>query len=351
MFIASGSGPQVIASIASADGDQKLLDKLLSIRVAIVKILSSSLMVACGGAVGREGPSIQISTSIFYVFQKTWMNWGYKIKLKNMLVAGGAGGLAAAFNTPLGGIIYAVEELARDHLSNFRIGLLEAVITAGLVAQLINGRYLFLGFPKVIEITPSQYLPLIVIAMSCGFMGAAFGWLLYHAIKIRMQLPIKKQYFVVMLAGVLFSILVFFVSKYSIGSGKTLIAEILFKSRDVEWGDVLSRFFGPILTSLSGAAGGVFAPALAAGAAMGDFVSEVMLLPANNIWTLCGMVAFLTGLTKTPVTSLVLVLEMTDRHSVVFPIMLSALLAQICSRILEKKSFYEKMSDLIQNPS
>src|SRR5690606_4081356 len=98
---------------------------------------------------------------------------------RSMLVAGGAGGLAAAFNTPLGGIIYAIEELAKEHVSNFRLGLLEAVITAGLMAQLILGTYLYLEFPKIPVFKGSYFFVVVLTAVLSGWLGAVFGRLLY----------------------------------------------------------------------------------------------------------------------------------------------------------------------------
>ena len=111
------------------------------------------------------------------------------------------------------------------------------------------------------------------------------------------------------------------------------------------WYASLIRIVGPIFTFTTGASGGVFAPALAAGASIGSTISGWLdMLPANaNLLILCGMVGFLTGVTRTPFTSAILVLEMTDRHSVIFYLMLAGMVAGLFSMIVDKRSFYDHL--------
>lgn len=342
---AAGSGiPQVMAGLDDRGGKESFLRGLFSLRVLSVKILSSSLLVLGGGAVGREGPSIQISAAIFYKIRQVWNSFGNSLSLKNMLIAGGAGGIAAAFNTPLGGVIYAVEELTRDHVSNFRIGLLEAVITAGLVAQLINGPYLFLGFPVLPGFKLKTLLVVFLIAALSGLGGAAFGRLIFWGLNARKNMSAKSTFaFVVFLSFVVAS-MIYFVGIEVMGSGKLLITDILFRGREVSLAEVLGRFWGPFFAILTGASGGIFAPALSAGAALGELLSQIMSSTLANLAPVCGMIGFLTGVTRTPVTAFVLMLEMTDRHSAIFPMMFSALIAHIFARVVDKQSFYEKMA-------
>ena len=122
--------------------------------------------------------------------------------------------------------------------------------------------------------------------------------------------------------------------------------EVLFTdSKHASWDTALLRILGPIICFNTGAAGGVFAPSLAAGAAIGSSLSSMFdLMGANaNILILGGMVGFLTGVTRTPFTSAILVLEMTDRHSVIFHLMIAAVIANMAALIIDKHSFYEKL--------
>jgi H+/Cl- antiporter ClcA len=148
---AKGSGiPQVMAAIElSAPRHAGRVDFLLSIKIGVIKILSSLLMVLGGGAIGREGPTIQISGSIFYIIQKYIPSTWPKLSKQAFILTGASAGLAAAFNTPLGGLVFAIEELSKIHIRFFRTALFSAVIIAGLTAQAILGPYLYLGYPNV----------------------------------------------------------------------------------------------------------------------------------------------------------------------------------------------------------
>ena len=116
---ARGSGiPQVMAAIQiSSPKTNAIVDKLLGIRVIFIKVLSSLIMALGGGAIGREGPTIQIAASIYKIVYTLLPKWWPKIAKRNMMVTGAAAGLAAAFNTPLGGIVFAIEELTKTHFS------------------------------------------------------------------------------------------------------------------------------------------------------------------------------------------------------------------------------------------
>ena len=111
---AIGSGiPQVIASIDLAEKNHPVLEKLLSLKMLVAKIVGSCVVVLGGGVSGREGPTLQVSAAIFYQLTRFWPSRLPKPQLPSMLLAGGAPGIASAFNTPLGGVVFAVEELSK----------------------------------------------------------------------------------------------------------------------------------------------------------------------------------------------------------------------------------------------
>ena len=171
---AKGSGiPQVMASVELANPkDNHLIHKLLSFRIIIIKILSSFVLVSSGGAIGREGPTIQIAGSIFRKVYEFLPAWWPKISKKNMILTGAAAGLSAAFNTPLGGIVFAVEELSKTHINYFKTALFTAVIIAGLTAQSFAGSYLYLGYPKTSNVTLWIMFPIIFTSGICGILSS-----------------------------------------------------------------------------------------------------------------------------------------------------------------------------------
>ncbi len=344
-----GSGiPQVMAAIELANPkDDSKVNRLLSLRIIIVKISSSLILIFGGGAIGREGPTIQIAGSVFRIVNQWLPQWWPKISKRNMIMTGAAAGLAAAFNTPLGGIVFAVEELTKTHINYFKTALFTAIIIAGLTAQALLGPYLFLGYPKVSNL--SSYIFFLVIGVSAvsGLLGSCMSkviLLLLHW-KARFRFTYQHILYLVICSLMIVAIAHFFDNKI-LGSGKDIMTQTLFTTdKYSDWYVPGLRIAGPILSFTSGAAGGVFAPSLSAGASIGSTIAGWLhLSEANaNLIILAGMVGFLTGVTRTPFTSAILVLEMTDRHSVILYLMLAALVSNLISLLIDRHSFYDRL--------
>jgi H+/Cl- antiporter ClcA len=157
----------------------------------------------------------------------------------------------------------------------------------------------------------------------------------------------NKQHVVYLIvSGLIIATVAFYIDKIILGSGKELMANVLFTApKYLTWYAPLLRLGGTILSFTSGAAGGVFAPSLSAGAGVGSVLAGWMhLSDANsNLLILAGMVGFLTGVTRTPFTSAIIVLEMTDRHNLIFHLMLAGMIAGIVSVIIDKHSLYDHL--------
>jgi len=347
--MAAGSGiPQVMAAV-EMESKSDLSRQLLNVKVSVVKVLSSLVMLAGGGAIGREGPTIQISASIFsfihHVLPKQWEKFSAQL----MILTGAASGLAAAFNTPLGGIVFAIEELTRIQFSKFRTTLFVAVIISGMTAQAMLGPYLYLGFPKVQISSYTFVLWVILTAAITGFMGGLFGSLILSIQRWKKTLKTTRNNIIaVVIFSLGFASVYYFLNHSVVGAGKDVIEHLLFvDNKDVSFNLVVSRFVGPILSYGSGGAGGIFAPSLSAGGSLGAFISFVSEIPSEytNLLILAGMVGFLTGVTHSPFTSAILVLEMTDRHSVIFYLMLAGMFAYLITMLVDKKSVYEHLKE------
>lgn len=349
---AGGSGiPQLMASVELAETKHApYVDKLLNLRVIVVKIASSLLMLLGGGAIGREGPTLQIAGSIFEsVYRLIPETWA-KVSQKIMIITGGASGLAAAFNTPLGGIVYVVEELTKSHIGQFRTAVFSAVIISGFAAQLFLGSYLYLGFPKISPVPFTGLLWVVLLSLISGYFGALFSRILLYIAHLRTK--IKKnayRYIFVIILGLLFASLVFFSGNLAMGSGKPLMNAILFDNKTLPWYMFPMRFVGAALTFTVGGAGGIFATSLASGAALGDLMANLLQVPASyhNLLVLVSMIGFLTGVTRSPFTAAILVLEMTDRHSAIFYFLLAGMMANLAASRLMVKSIYEIQRDQI----
>ena len=346
---ARGSGiPQVMAAIELATPRyNEKVNKLLSLRIIVVKIMSSLVMVLGGGIIGREGPTIQIAGSVFRKINQWLPAWWPKISKRNMIMTGAAAGLAAAFNTPLGGIVFAVEELTKTHISYFKTALFTAVIIAGLTAQALLGPYLYLGYPDVNNLSGYIFFGIMLVAILAGIMGSAMSKLILVIFRWKASFKFTRQHIIFLVTcALIVAAIAFFINDRVLGSGKELMTTTLFTSDKYSaWYMPLLRTIGPVLSFTSGAAGGVFAPALSAGASIGSTLAGWMhLSDANtNLLILAGMVAFLTGVTRTPFTSAILVLEMTDRHNVIFHLMLAGMVSSLVAIIIDKHSFYDHL--------
>lgn len=345
---AKGSGiPQVMAAIDIAiPQHEEKISRLLSLRIAAVKILSSTLMVLGGGAIGREGPTIQIAGSLFYVVHrwipKTWS----KLSNQGFILTGAAAGLAAAFNTPLGGVVFAMEELAKIHVRHFRTALFSAVIIAGLTAQALLGPYLYLGFPDVRATQFSVFLGVAATAVVAGLLGSFMCKIILWVMHWKKSFNTTKTIAYLIVSGLAVATTAYFLHDAILGSGKDLMNHLLFtNNKDTDWDTVLMRTAGPVICFNTGAAGGVFAPSLAAGASVGAWLASLFHIAGAhaNLLILSGMVGFLTGVTRTPFTSAILVLEMTDRHSVIFHLMVAALISNVVALLVDKHSLYERL--------
>lgn len=344
---AKGSGiPQVMAALDIPSSRGSDISLFLSFRVLVAKIISSFFMVLGGGAIGREGPTIQIAGSVFRIVSR-WVpaSWP-RLSEKSVILTGAAAGLAAAFNTPLGGIVFAIEELARIHVNFFKTALFTAVIIAGLTAQAMLGPYLYLGYPDVKGLDGLIFLGVGACAILAGMLGAFMCTITLRIMRWKSNFSTSKNIMYIVVIALIIATIAYIANGEILGSGKELMNRTLFSSdKFVAWHTVLLRIIGPILSFNVGGAGGVFAPALTAGASIGACLSSLFgFVGANaNILILAGMVGFLTGVTRTPFTSAILVLEMTDRHSVIFHLMFAAMIANIAAMLVDKHSFYEQL--------
>ncbi|AZI67871.1 chloride channel protein [Kaistella daneshvariae] len=348
---AKGSGiPQVMAAVELANPkEHRKITRLLSLKILILKVLSSVILVIGGGAVGREGPTIQIAGSVFRKVNEVLPDWWPKISKKNMIMTGAAAGLSAAFNTPLGGIVFAVEELSKTHINYFKTALFTAVIIAGLTAQTFAGSYLYLGYPKTSNIEIFIIFPVIFVSAISGIFASQLSRLMLGVNNWKRRLKTDRSNIIfLVISALIIASLAYFVNQEILGSGKGIMQRVLFsENKHEEWYMPLFRMLGPALSFTSGGAGGIFAPALSAGASIGAVIAEwIHLTPDEaNVVILTGMVAFLTGITRAPFTSSIIVLEMTDRHSLIFYLMLAGLTSSLFSLLVSRHSLYDALKE------
>lgn len=348
---AKGSGiPQVMASIEFARPTQRIYVKhFLSLKIIVIKIVASCAKVIGGGILGREGPTIQISSAIFNEINNRLPKWWPQVSQRNIIMAGAASGLAAAFNTPLGGIIFAIEELSKYPIKYYKYPLFIAIVIAGLTAQGFNGPYLYLGYPKTEFNGFWVYIGMVLTAITAGYLGAKMCVILMKFIRlVGKQKSVLNRGLWVLAASLVVATFIYFFGEDAMGSGKELMERLLFtKEKTTEWYMPFVRISGLVATFGSGGAGGVFAPSLSSGATIGALVSQVLDLHGNNanILVLVGMASFLTAVTRAPFTSAIIIFEMTDRHSIIFFLLLGTVIANLVATLVSRESFYSILKE------
>ncbi len=344
---AEGGGiPQVIA----ASGDrlsEVAVSRFVSLRIAAGKFLLVLAAMGGGFSVGREGPSVQLGASLMYACRR-WLPRAFALDRRNLIVAGGAAGMAAAFNTPLAGIIFAIEQLARRFEQRTNGVLIAAIVWAGLVSLAILGNYTYFGRLYVGEVTFSIVPVVLAAGVGCGLAGGLFGQLLLSGVS---RLPTFARWqashpaLFAGACGLVVALLGLLTAGATFGGGYETTRDMLAANVDAPWYYSIGRFVATVLSAVSGIPGGIFAPSLAVGAGIGADLAP--LVPATvsptAVAALC-MAAYLSAVTHAPLTSFIVVMEMVDGHAMVLSLMAVAMIASLVSRLITKP-LYETLAE------
>lgn len=333
---ASGSGiPQVMAALdPGVDASQRA--GLVSIRLTLWKAVLTAWGLLAGLSLGREGPSVQIAAGVMHGV-KRWLPHRSAVTEHGLLVAGGSAGIAAAFNTPLAGVMFAIEELSRSPEQRNSGLIITGIVLAGLVAVSAFGNGTYFGVIHVPEVGWPLLGPGLLTALAGGVAGGCFARLLIASLSgqgtdrisaWRRRRPVAFA----AACGLAVAVIGLVTGGRTFGSGYGFTRALL------EGGDALPglysvlKFAATWLTSWSGVPGGIFAPALAIGAGLGHDLATLTGYPHAATLIALGMVAFLAAATQAPLTSFIIVMEMIDGHALVLTLMASALLANGVSR-------------------
>lgn len=332
---AAGSGiPQVVAATRLAALGRPV-DTLLSMKVAVGKVLLGSLALVGGFSAGREGPSVQVAASVLNLANR-FLPRGRALRTSDLILAGGAAGIAAAFNTPLAGIVFAVEELGRRLESRTSGVLVSTIIVSGLVAIALKGNYAYFGQLTVRDLGGAVVLPTLAAGIVCGVLGGGFSWLLLWPQRHpdgalwawRRAHPIAFAGF----CGEVVAAMGWVSDGTSFGSGYTAASQAIGDRIMLDWHTPITRFIATLATYFSGMPGGIFAPSLAVGTAVGSDLAQWLPLGVDaHAWIALCMAAFLAAVTQSPITAAIIVMEMVNGHQMVISLMAVAFLAKTVS--------------------
>lgn len=335
---AAGSGiPQLIAALDPAT-PASARHLFVSLRLAVAKALLTAWGLLGGLSFGREGPAVQIGAGVMHG-ARLWLPRRSGVSEHGLLIAGGAAGIAATFNTPLAGVMFAIESTDSPHWRNSAL-IVTCIVLAGLVAVSVHGNAAHFGVieaPRLLGV--DLLLPGLLVAVASGFAGGLFARAIVAATagdgldrfsRWRRAHPVRFA------AGCGFGVALFglVTGGAVLGSGFAYMRGTLEGQETLPGVYIVGKFVATWLSAWSGAPGGIFAPALAIGGALGHDVALLLSYPHAPTLVALGMAGFLAASTQAPLTAFIIVMEMVDGHAMVLSLMASALVASGVSRLI-----------------
>jgi len=335
---AKGHGvPEVMLAVARQGGR-------IRFRVAVVKALASSICIGSGGSVGREGPIVQIGSALASALgQRLRLN---EDMIRLMVASGAAGGISATFNAPIAGVFFALEViLRRFSVRNFSVVVLSSVVAAVVSYPLLGDEPAF-AVPEY-RLESAWEVPLYgLLGIVCGAAALIFVWLVYKAEDTFEALPLP-EYVLPALGGLGVGALGLWYSDL-FGVGYDGIATALHSDRAFAVLVSLAglKLLATSLTLGSGGSGGVFAPSLFIGAMVGGAFGEAAhgafpgVTAASGAYALVGMGAVFSGAARAPITSIIILFEMTRDYSIILPLMTAVVISTVVAQLVSRENIY-----------
>ncbi|ELR99849.1 chloride channel protein [Gloeocapsa sp. PCC 73106] len=336
---AGGGVPQVKAALSG-------FPIALSLKVALVKGISTILVLSSSLVLGRRAPTVHIGAAL----AAQWSDWMPTTPehRRQMIAAGAAAGLAAGFNTPIAGVLFVVEELMRD-ASNLT---LETAILASFVGSVVSRRLTegseftqaVANLHPPIDFTASEIFSYVLLGLLAGILGGLFNRFFYAALTVNKRSPLSRTWRMGLVGMISGLVITFLPSLFYDKEGLLQFLMTTEGDFSLTGSAFVAYFFLSALGASTGAPGGLFAPALIMGASLGDIVGTAKMTLLGNgseyIYTLTGMGAFFTSVVRVPVTATIIVFEMTGDFELVLPLMIACAVAYFAAETVSKGSVY-----------
>jgi CIC family chloride channel protein len=340
---ARGSGvPQTKAALYAHDGR-------ITLRTVFGKFFCTSATLASGIPLGREGPSVQVGAGLASVLGRVLRLRPEKVRA--LVPVGAAAAIAAAFNTPLAAVMFALEEIVGDLHAPVLGSVVLASATSWGVLRLILGNSPLFKVPQYQLVHPAEFAVYAVLGVAAGFVSVAFAKLLLGMRERFVRFPRWTIWFQPVAGGLLVGLLGWFVPQV-MGVGYGYVGLALDGNMPLKLMVLLVvlKLMTVTTSYASGNAGGIFGPALFIGAMLGGSVGTVVhhLFPAHTAtagaYALVGMGAAFAGIVRAPMTSVLMIFEMTQDYAVIVPLMIANLVSLFISSRFQKQPLYEALA-------
>ena len=349
---ARGSGvPQTKAALFAREGR-------ITLRTVFGKFFCTSATLASGIPLGREGPSVQVGAGIGSVLGR-FLGLPTE-QVKKLIPVGAAAAIAAAFNTPLAAVLFSLEEITGDLYAPVMGAVVLASATAWMVLRVFLGDHPLFKVPQYQLVHPTEFAVYAVLGVASGAVSAIFTKILLSIRARFLRLPLKTVRFQPVVGGLIVGLMGWFVPQV-LGVGYGYIGEALNGRMAFPLMALLVVLKLVAVTSsyATGNAGGIFGPSLFIGAMLGGTVGTIAhhLFPAHTAtpgaYALVGMGAVFAGVVRTPMTSVLMIFEMTQDYAVIVPLMIANLVSLVIASQWQHEPIYEGLArqDGIHLPS
>lgn len=336
---ARGSGiPQVIAAARDPQGP---IGPLISLKTGFAKLAMTVVALLVGASVGREGPTVQVSASILAKVHRM-----FRVPLTaGVIIAGGAAGVAAAFNTPLAGVAFAIEELANAFEQRVAMLVMTAILISGMVSLGIAGDYVYFGaMPETLGVGRALIIA-PVAGLVGGIAGGCFARLILSVTRHRDRLlgPLAKRPLLwALLCGIGIAVI-------GVATGMTwgtgyAASKAIIEGSQAPWYFGPAKFLSTALSTLAGLPGGIFSPSIATGAGLGNILCFLFPSDPRGAVVLLGMIAYFTGVVRAPLTAVIIIMEATASRGMILPLFASAVIADGSAQLICKEKLYHGLA-------
>jgi H+/Cl- antiporter ClcA len=338
-----GSGiPQAIAARHMKDPEAR--SRLLSLRLTFGKILLTLFGLVCGASIGREGPTVQVGAAILLQAGKL----GRMVSERGLILAGSAAGVAAAFNTPLAGIVFAIEEMGRAFEQRNAGLVLIAVILAGLASLGLVGNYSYFGSNASMLTVTIDWVALVACGVVGGVAGALFAKVALKGSDLLRQwsssAPGRRALIQAGACGLVVALCGLLSHNATYGTGYEAARGAVEGGGHLPWSFAPLKMLATLASTMSGIPGGFFAPTLSIGAGLGDMIADLLHVHAPGAIVLLGMTAYFAGVVQAPITAAVIIGEMSNDTGMRLPLLLAALIGYGVSHVFQRESLYHALA-------
>ncbi|MBX3024203.1 chloride channel protein [bacterium] len=337
-----GTGiPQAIVALRLGEGPTRA--SVLSLRILVGKMILLTMALFAGATVGREGPSVHVAACALYLANRL-ASFAPNHVERGLILAGGAAGIGAAFNAPIAGLVFAIEEIGRAFEKNNASLMIRTVLVACLACVAVLGNYLFYGRVEAGLADARAWLWLPLIGAAGGLLGGAFARAVVVATPRVSRLNRRRPYVVAASLGLAMAVLGVISGGLTYGAGDAQVMAVL-RGEPLPFYYPLAKAAANYLALISAIPGGLFTPSLSVGAGLGDLAAPLLVGIPRQAVILLAMGAYFCGVVQSPMTVAIIIVEMTEARQLLLPLLVTTVAAYHASRLLCPESIYEALAD------